>query len=183
MSTRLDYVRLQAVLDGFQKAAFVPMPGGQAEPVAGSGPMTAGMAAPMGGAPMDPAAMGGAPMDPAAMGGAPIDPAAMGGAPIDPAMLQALAGGGSTGSTISMTIPEFIQLIQVIRGEGTANPDTAEKPKKTKSEGAQSAPAVDPIQGVNQKLDQILAMAGGGAQPPMPAPMGPPAGMAAPPMM
>jgi len=82
----LDYNLLRRVQEGLRvKRAFVPMPGGQAEPVAGASQMTAGMGAPMG-APMgggDPAA-GGAPMDPAAMMGAMppgVDPAMMG---IDP---------------------------------------------------------------------------------------------------
>jgi len=85
------------------KQSFVPMPGGMAEPVAGASQMTAGMVAPMGGAPMDPSMGGGMPpggdpsmggMPPGApMGGmppgAPMDPAMGGmppGAPMDPSM-------------------------------------------------------------------------------------------------
>ena len=86
--------RLNRDLLSMVKKGFVPMPGGQTEPVAGASPMTAAMGAPMGGGgmPMDPAMMGG---DPAAMGGGgmPMDPAAMGGGgmPMDPA---AMGGGG-----------------------------------------------------------------------------------------
>ena len=48
---KLDNDLLQSVLDGFGKQAFVPMPGGQAEPVAGASPATAAMGAPMGSPP------------------------------------------------------------------------------------------------------------------------------------
>ena len=82
--------RLNRDLLSMVKKGFVPMPGGQTEPVAGASPMTAAMGAPMGGGgmPMDPAMMGGGggmPMDPSMMGG---DPAAMGGGmPMDPSMM------------------------------------------------------------------------------------------------
>ena len=198
----LDHVKLQTVMDGFTKAAFVPMPGGQAEPVAGAGPMTAGMTAPMGGdpaamggmppvdpatgmpidpntgmpidpntgMPMDPAAMGGMPpMDPAAMGGMPpMDPAAMGGMPpMDPAMM---GGMPPPAGNITMSVPELLQLIEVIKGGGggaaPADPlsgegapeDPSAKPKKTSGTAA-----------INEKLDALLGalgMAGGGAMPP-----------------
>jgi hypothetical protein len=51
MNQKLDRALLQNVLAGFgssTKQAFVPMPGGQAEPVAGSSPATAALSAPMG---------------------------------------------------------------------------------------------------------------------------------------
>ena len=68
----LDYSLLQKVKQQFvKKQAFVPMPGGQQEPVAGASPMTAALAAGgMGGQPpMNPSMMGGQPpMDPSMMG-------------------------------------------------------------------------------------------------------------------
>jgi hypothetical protein len=126
------------------KQGFVPMPGGQTEPVAGASPMTAAMGAPMGddpaamgGMPMNPAAMGtgggmppmdpaamggGMPMDPAAMGAGggappPMDPAAMGGMPMDPAAMAGAMGGSMTpDGNISMPVSQLIQLITVLRG-------------------------------------------------------------------
>jgi hypothetical protein len=87
----LNYGLLKEVQRGLttQKRAFVPMPGGQAEPVAGSSPMTAGLAsggmgAPQGGDPN--AQQGGQPPqgDPNAQGGGmpSVDPNT--GMPIDP---------------------------------------------------------------------------------------------------
>jgi hypothetical protein len=189
---RLNHVALQAVLDGFSKRAFVPMPGGQAEPVAGASMMTAGQVAPMGGdpaaggMPMDPAAMGGMPMDPAAMGGMPMDPAAMGGMPMDPAAMGGMptdpSAMGIGGSSITMTIPEFIQLIEVIRGGSPGAQDGA-KPKKPKSDAAAPA-AEDPMTALNAKLDQVLSAVGGGAMPAPPMDMAAMGGgaMPAPPM-
>ena len=157
------------------KQAFVPMPGGQAEPVAGAGMMTAAQVAPMGpppGAPMDPA-MGGAPMDPAAMGmdpaamgGAPMDPAAMGGMPpmdpaamgMDPAMLAEAVGGeaGPSDGTITMPVSQLLELIAVLtsgqvakaNSEGGEGAEMAAKPKKPSS---------------SQMLQEIHGMLTGGA--------------------
>jgi len=126
------------------KQAFVPMPGGQGEPVAGASQMTAAIPgapqdpaaagapvdpntgmpmdpAMMGGAPagmpMDPAAMGmppGAPMDPAMAGGAPIDPAAGGMPPMDPAMMDPAMAGGMPPADGNITMP-VSQLLQLIQ--------------------------------------------------------------------
>jgi len=161
------------------KHAFVPMPGGQAEPVAGASQMTAGMAAPMGdpamggmppeGMPMDPA-MGGMPPEgmPPEAGGMPVDPAA-GGMPPEalPPELAALMGGGAEPAPgqISMSVPEFLDLIRVLKGGDAAAPAGevadpvagAEKPKPKAS-----------LQEVNQKLDALMAALGGGAPAPMP---------------
>lgn len=126
------------------KQAFVPMPGGQSEPVAGASQLTAAIP----GAPQDPAAAGGAPvdpntgmpMDPAMAGGmppgapvdlamaggmppgAPVDPAMAGGdpaaagmPPMDPAMMeQMMAGGGMPPADGNITMP-VSQLLQLIQ--------------------------------------------------------------------
>jgi len=160
---KLDHKLLDLVKNG-----FVPMPGGQGEPVSGASEMTAGLAS--GGMGMDPAAGGavdpstGMPMDPAAGGGGemPMDPAmmaAMGGGgggmpPMDPAMLAAMAGGGggggeggapAPGGTITLTVQELIQLFQAF-GSGGKKKDPAQ---------AGQAPAGQPAD-PNAKLDQIL---------------------------
>ena len=191
----LDRSLLQIVKQG-----FVPMAGGGAEPVAGASDMTAAMAGPpmgggaAGGMPMDPAAAGGGmPMDPSMMGGAPMDPSmmgaapptdpSMGGMPADPAMMggpppadPSMMGGGSV---MSITVPEFIELIRVIRGdkpsaEGGAPAEgggqagagggEAAAPKKPKTSTAD----------LSAKLDQILQALQGGGAAPAPAPAAPP---------
>jgi len=174
----LDHGLLELVKEG-----FVPMPGGQAEPVAGASQMTAGLAGPMqppGGMPPggDPMAAGGMPPggDPMAAGGAPpMDPMAAGGMPpMDMGM------GAPPGGQITLTVPEFIELIAVIKGDGGGAPPAeapAEPSKKPKAEGeaapaeAVAAPAAapSPEQDLNGKLDQILAAVQGGGMgaPPM----------------
>ena len=112
------------------KQSFVPMPGGMAEPVAGASQMTAGMVAPMGGAPMDPSMGGGMPPggDPSMGGmppGAPMDPAMGGmppGAPMDPSMGgmppgDPAAAGGAPGQIV-MSPEEFARVLQVVAGVG-----------------------------------------------------------------
>lgn len=156
---KLDYELLKSTLQSFQKAAFVPMPGGQAEPVAGAGMATEAMGAPMGdpamgGMPMDPAmaggdpmaggmpmdpSMGGMPMDPA-MGGMPMDPAMMGGAPMEPPVGQ-----------ITMSVPEFIQLIQVLNG-GKAEAGAGAEPGTPKRKGGTAE--------ISEKLDLLLSAIG-----------------------
>jgi hypothetical protein len=137
------------------KKAFVPMPGGQAEPVAGAGQMTAGLAGPMGG---DPAAAGGAMPpggDPATMGGMPpMDPSMLG---MDPSMMGGMPPAGS----ISMSVPEFIELIYAIRGEGGAS--TAQVGEEGKPAESEKKPAPGGKADISVKLDQILqAVQGGG---------------------
>ncbi len=176
----LDHVQLQAVLDGFQKKAFVPMPGGQ-QPVAGAGPMTEGMGAPMG----DPA-MGGMPpegmppMDPA-MGGMP--PEMMGGMPpMDPGMM------GPPSGSVTMSVPELLQLIEVVKGTASAAPLAApgEEPALGMP-GEEAKPKRTTNAQILEKLDGLLGMLGGGdpgagmPPPPMPPEGMPPPGM--PPMM
>ena len=163
------------------KRGFVPMPGGQTEPVAGAGMMTAAQAAPMGGMPAggDPA-MGGMPMDPAAMGGMPpggdpamggmpMDPAAMGGMPMDPAAM----GGemAPADGQVSMPFSQLLELIAVLTGGSVEKAkaaggeegggETAEgKPKKL-STGAMVA----------QLYENSMGQSAGGAPAPVPAPM------------
>lgn len=147
------------------KQAFVPMPGGQTEPVAGASQLTAAAGAPMGG---DPAAAGGMPPgDPAAMGG---DPAAMGGdpmaggmPPMDPAMMAPPAG------QVVMSIPEFISVIQAMQGMAPAAPTEA-APAEAKAEKKPASGGKADIAG---KLDQILAAVSGGAGAGAPPPMDP----------
>lgn len=155
---KLDHKLLQLV-----KQSFVPSGQSQAEPVAGAGPMTAGLANPVGGDPaamgmdpamagMDPAAMG---MDPAMMG---MDPAAMG---MDPAMMGA-AGAmpppAPAAGTITLSVPELIQLVQAFNGAGGS------KKPKMKEEQA-------PVEGAGNssdaKLDRVIQLLEGalGGQP------------------
>lgn len=155
------------------KAAFVPMPGGMSEPVAGASPMTAAMGAPMGlDAPVDPNSVAGTPtVDPAMMGGdpmagmpadpnampadpnaAPVDPnAAAGAPPVDP-----MAGMPPTGQII-LTPTEFIQIIAAIKGEASAAAPAPGAPAEAK-----------PKSGTAAKLDEILMHLKGG-QPAAPA--------------
>ena len=160
----LDKELMRDVISGFQKRAFVPMPGGAPmDPAMGGAPMDPAMGgAPMdpamGGAPMDPA-MGGAPMDPA-MGGAPMDPA-MGGAPMDPAMMAALAGemGGEAAPAagqITMSVPEFIDLVATLRGEPQPGREEEEKPK-----------AKATLSDLSQRLAALESALMPGATPPM----------------
>ena len=163
----LNYDLLKDVKDGFSKKSFVPMPGGQTEPVAGASAMTAGMTAPMGGdpmaaggAPMDPMAAGGAPMDPMAAGGAPMDPMAAGGAPMDaaggaglpPELAGLLGGAGAPGAeqgTITLSGDQFIELIKSLAAAISGG--------KVKSEKGETNGGNE----VSQKLDAILTQLGG----------------------
>lgn len=147
--TTLDTKLLQQVKQALAKQAFVPMPGGQAEPVAGAGPMTAGMVAPMGdpgmeGMPMDPG-MGGMPMDPGMMPPPGLDPAMtgmMGGMPPGGEMTPPEGGaeGGTPNGTITLTINDLIKLIKVFNAGGAQE---AAQPQQAAS---------DP------KLDEIIAL-------------------------
>ena len=176
--TKLDRNLLQQV-----KRGFVPMPGGQGEPVAGFSPMTSGMTNPMGGdpsqgggmppvdpntgMPMDPSMMGGAPGgmppggDPSQGGGMPPggDPSQGGGMPPapDPSMGGGMPPAPPSGSMISLTMPDLIELIKTLKGDGPGG-----EPKKAGGKA-----------GVEAKLDQILQMMGGAPAPaPAPAPQG-----------
>ena len=161
---KLDNTLLKLVKQG-----FVPS-GGLSEPVAGASDMTAGLAsggigqAPGGtdpnAAPVDPAAAGG---DPMAAGGAPADPAA-GGQQLPPELMQALsgmapmpngAGAGSPASgspgTITISIPDLIQLVQAFGGGAK---------KKPAGDGTGAAPAAGgaapDLSGITEKLDKVL---------------------------
>ncbi len=136
------------------KQGFVPQPGGAAEPAAGAGPMTAGMAAPM-----DPG-MGGMPPDPGmdpGMGGMPMDPGMGGGMPppgLDPAMAGMMGGGMpppppggemSGSSTLTLTVDDLIKLFKVF--QKNSGPGVAEPVAPAPQSGGQ-----DP------RLDQIINM-------------------------
>jgi len=159
--TKLDRELLRQV-----KLGFVPQPGGQAEPVAGAGPMTAGMVAPMGGAPMDPAMAGGAPMGPAMMGGMPPMPPAG----LDPAMAGMVGGGGGmppeqgggmTGSsTLTLTVDDLIKLFKVFqKNSGGAPAAPAAPAAAAPSAGGGTDPRLDKIV---QLLEAALGQAEGG---------------------
>jgi hypothetical protein len=166
------------------KQAFVPMPGGQGEPVAGASQMTAALpGAPQGDPaaggmpPGDPAAMGippgmdpaaaGMPPggDPAAMGGAPIDPAAGGMPPgMDPAMMEQLmgaAGGGAPADgNITMPVSQLLQLIQTLLGQAISGAPESGKP----TEGGEPKKKGG---GTSSKIDAIYqALASQGVVPP-----------------
>jgi len=148
------------------KNAFVPMPGGAAEPVAGAGDMTAGLAsggigAAPGGDPnagaVDPNT--GMPMDPAMQGAAPVDPNA--GGAIPPELLAALSGtmpGGTGGGaapggpgTITLTVEQLIQLVQAFGNGGKKKPAG-----DTGAGGASVGGAAPDMSGITDKLDKIL---------------------------
>ena len=124
------------------KQAFVPQPGGQTEPVAGAGPMTAAEGSPVGGAPAgDPnAAPGGAPgaMPPAPPPG------------VDPAMAGMLGGGAAPApgpqmqgtSMINISINDLIKLFKVFQ-QGSAP-------------AAAPAAAPAPASSSDQKLDRFM---------------------------
>ena len=147
MSEYLNYVTLiqaRMALSGLSKQAFVPMPGGQAEPVAGASPMTAGMTAPMGSPPQQggPAPGGPAPGGPP-MGGPPMAPQMGGGQTVppevanDPQVQQMLAQAGivydpQSGMFIDQQagqpIPteQILPIIQQMMAQGGAPPPGAE---------------------------------------------------------
>ena len=142
--SKLDTKLLKLVKQG-----FVPQPGGQAEPVAGAGPMTAGMVAPM----SDPS-MGGMPMDPS-MGGMPMDPSMMPPAGLDPAMAGLLGGAmpppeggaggaGRPGTMINMTSEEFLKFLKQIMAIMSNGP-------------AQAQPQA-PDNTINAKLDELIGL-------------------------
>jgi hypothetical protein len=167
---KLDRDLLSQVKRGFVQMPAEAGPG----PVAGGGILTQAQAAPMGGdpsqqgapaggMPMDPSMAGGAPIGPNMAGGAPAaDPSQMSGAPADvgggggipPELMAALsgagAGGGSSTSQITMTVPDLIQLIQALQAGGGSKP-------KSKPAGESGGAAG----GSDAKLDQILQILGG----------------------
>ena len=146
------------------KSAFMPMPG--QPPVAGAGPMTDGMASPMGGDPgMAP------PMDPAMAGGDPgmMDPAMAGGDPgmMDPAMLGQMLeqGGGAVGVQITMGVDDLVKLVQGIAAaiKPPKQPQTA-----TDDAGAADPAMADPAMAGAPPMDPAMAgmPAAGGMPPP-----------------
>lgn len=182
----LDKSLLYAVQHGFEKQSFVPMPGGQAEPVAGASPMTAGMVAPLGGQAAPPgmdqmAGPGGMPQDPAAggmpPGGMPADPAMMGidpmtgqplgGPPMDPAAAggDPAAAPGAGEDPIQMIIDGVVEALTPIIEKATKSSGGGESSASSSSEPA--APAAEPggdvqaqileaVQGTNSLLQQAM---------------------------
>lgn len=163
----LDYKLLDLV-----KKGFVPMPGGQTEPVAGASMATAAMGAPIGGDPgMDPNMMGGDPgvmggmspemmgmdpgmMDPNMMGMDPsmvgMDPNMMGGDPAELEALMAQLQGGAPGGegTITLTVDQLIQLLEAVSGMGGGK-------------AASSGTAKGKGNSTEDKLNTIIGMLGG----------------------
>lgn len=183
MSAQLDHLLLQQVLAGFgsTKSAFVPMPGGQTEPVAGASPATAALSAPLG------QPQGGAPQG-APQGGQPPSPGGGGGGMppeiqevlADPNVQQMLQQAGfaidpSTGSVIDPTtgqpmppdqlVPILEQLMSGQGGGGQPPPQEGGQPPPQdpnaapeSPEGAQAAqppPAPDPMSQMVQLLTEI----------------------------
>lgn len=143
---KLDHSLLKLVKQGFDKSAFLPMPGGAQAPdpaMAGGDPMAGG-----GAPPMDPAMAGGMP---------PADPSMGGGMLSDPAALSGL-GGAPTGM-ITITVDQLIQLIQAFGGGG-------KKIKNDGGAGTSSPSGAAPTQSsagddrsdLSGKIDQLTQM-------------------------
>jgi len=163
---KLDMNLLAAVQAGLQKTAFVPMPGGQAEPVAGASAATAAMGAPMGSPP------GGAPPEAGGMppgGAGPMPPELMQ-MLADPMVQQALNqagimiqpdGSAIDGQTGQPIPPEMLmQAVQeLMGGAGGAPPGGAPPgPEAMPPEGAPpaEAPEEDPVLVVLEEIRDHL---------------------------
>ena len=155
-------IKLNQALLKEVKQGFVPQ-GGEQEPVAGAGPMTAGLAG--GGMGGDPNAGGGAP--PGAGGGMPpMDPSMQGMPPPPPPGADPNAGAqpSQAGSPpITLSIDDFIRIL-----ESVAKISGGGKGSKAPAAGAPAAGAApgDP------RIDHIIgllhgAMGGGAGAPPM----------------
>jgi hypothetical protein len=173
---------LTAVQMGFNKQAFVPMPGGQTEPVAGASPMTAGMVAPLGGQaappgmdqmagpggmPQDPAAGGGMPpggpmpADPAMMGVDPMTGQPMGAPPMDPAAAggadPAAAAGGD--DPIQMIIDGVVEALTPIIEKASKSSGGGESSASSSSESS-PAPSAEPSSGGDVQSQILEAVQG-----------------------
>ena len=165
---KLNHALLREVKQG-----FVPQ-GGQEEPVAGAGPMTAGLAG--GGMGGDPNAGGGAPpMDPSMGGGGaggmpPMDPGMQGmpppvpaGAPAGDPNAQASQAGSPP---ITLSIDDFIRIL-----ESVAKISGGGKGGKSSTPAAAAAPAAGGT-APDPRIDHIIgllhgAMGGSAGGPPM----------------
>lgn len=178
----LNYGLLNEVRAGFQqKHAFVPMPGGQSEPVAGSSQATAaltsgGMGAPQGGG--DPSQQG-APQ-PQQAGAMPPEVMQM---LQDPQIQQALVqnglmidqAGNVTDQASGQPLPpeDVMKILEQLTGGGQPPAEGGgEAPAGTEGQGAPAdqGAAPDPMAAILGKLDEILAALKGGAQPQAGAP-------------
>ena len=180
----LDYGLLRSVQQGFNhKNAFVPMPGGQTEPVAGASQATAAMGSPMG-APQGGASQGGAPQDPQQPGGGGLPPE-MAQILQDPQVQQVLQQNGlsvdpASGNVMDqqsgqMLPPDQVQQIlqELMQQQGGGGAPGGEGQTPQDSGGGGQASGQDPSQGAPQeqdpltailgKLDEILAAIKGGA--------------------
>ena len=178
----LDHLLLQRVLSncGSTKQAFVPMPGGQSEPVAGASAATAAMGAPMG------APQGGAPQGDPSQGGQPPSPGGGGGGMppeiqevlADPNVQQMLQQAGfsidpATGSVIDpatnqpmppdQLVPILEQLMGGAQGGQPADPN-APPPAPEGAQAAQPPPAPDQMSQMVQLLTEIRDHLGNAAQ-------------------
>ena len=187
----LDHLLLQRVLAncGSTKNAFVPMPGGQAEPVAGASQATAAMGAPLGSPPGGPApqpAQGGQPPAQGGGGGMPPEVQEM---LADPNVQQMLQQAGfaidpSSGNVIDPATGQPVppdQLMQILEqlmqgqgqgggqppsGGGQPPPDQGGQPGADPSgaQAAQSPPAPDQMSQMVQLLTEIRDHLGNAAK-------------------
>ena len=145
---KLNSSLLNEVMQGFNKKSFVPMPGGQTEPVAGASQATAAMQAPMGAAPQGQPAAPNPELDKALQ---------------DPNVQQVLTQAGfapdGAGSLIDpatgqpMPPDQAMQVVQQLMSQGgQQDPNAA-----AQDPNAQAAPQEDPISIIATKLDEILA--------------------------
>jgi len=141
---------LEEVLTGFNKKSFVPMPGGQSEPVAGASMATAAMGQPMGGPPGAMPPGGGGGMPPGAQGGdpnaaPPVDPVT--GFPIDP----------NTGMPVDPSTGLPVDPGMVAQQQGV-DPQTGEPLPPEEGAPAEGAPAEEPGEVSKMSRDEMKAM-------------------------
>lgn len=176
MNQKLDRALLQNVLAGFgsTKQAFVPMPGGQTEPVAGSSPATAALGAPMGG-PQGAAPQGAAPQG-NPQGGQPSSQGGGGGGMppeiqevlADPQVQQMLQQAGFTMDPASGNVldpasgqpvppDQLMQILQQLMGgqQGAAPQGGAQPQDPAGAQAASEPPPADPTTQIIQLLTEI----------------------------
>jgi hypothetical protein len=140
-------IKLNRALLQEVKQGFVPQ-GGQQEPVAGAGPMTAGLSA--GGMGADPNAGGGAPpMDPNAAGGMPpMDPSMQGMPPPSAAPVEDPNASAQAGSPpITLSIDDFIRILESVAKISGGSKGTKSSPA-TPAAGNAPDPRIDHIIGL-----------------------------------
>jgi len=157
----LNYELLQEVQDGWNKSGFVPMPGGQTEPVAGASPMTAGMGAPVGGAPTGGAPMGGAPPGAAPAPGGAVDPALMQQLTQNPDLLQQLMQDPAMAQQMGLDPAMLEQIISSMGGDaamaGMVSPGMPPSPEEMAAPAPEAPPPEVSTSELATKLDELKA--------------------------